>query len=135
MEYLIGSILVLAVVGSATAIGLDCGREFYPTVLIVIASYYVLFAVMGASGRTLGLEVAVAFGFSSLAVLGFKKNLWLVAVAIAGHGVFDFVHHLLIDNPGPHWWPGFCLAFDGIAGAWLALLLARRRRDRRTLVQ
>jgi hypothetical protein len=127
MEYLIGVILALAVVGFAAAIGLDRGRVFYPTVAMVNASYYVLFAVMGASARTLGMEIAVASGFSFLAVLGFKRNFWLVAVAIAGHGVFDFVHHLLIENPGmPHWWPGFCLAFDGTVGAWLALRLVTR---------
>ena len=51
MEYLIGLILSVAVAGFATAIGLDRERAFYPTVLIVIASYYVLFAVMGGSSR------------------------------------------------------------------------------------
>ncbi|MCU1274342.1 MAG: hypothetical protein JWO48_1773 [Bryobacterales bacterium] len=127
MEYLIGVVLALAVAGFATVIGLDRERAFYTTVLIVIASYYILFAVMGASGRTLGMEIAVASGFSFLAVIGFKRNFWLVAAAMAGHGVFDFVHHLFIENPGvPHWWPGFCLAFDGIAGAWLALRLLTR---------
>ena len=127
MEYLIGVLLALAVVGSAAAIGFDRGRAFYPTVSIVVASYYVLFAVMGASPRTLGVEIAAASGFSLLAVLGFKKNFWLVAVALAGHGVFDLLHPLLIENPGvPRWWPGFCLAFDGIAGAWLALRLIER---------
>ena len=44
MEYFIGLILSLAVGVSATVIGLDRERAFYPTVLIVIASYYVLFA-------------------------------------------------------------------------------------------
>ena len=115
------------VAGLATVVGLDRGRAFYPTVLIVIATYYVLFAVMGASGRILGMEIAVATGFSSLAILGFKKNLWLVAAALAGHGVFDFLHDLVIEDPGvPHWWPGFCLAFDLILGAWLALRLMTR---------
>ena len=132
MEYFIGAILAIAVAGAATWIGLDRGRAFYPTILIVIASYYVLFAVMGASQRTLGLEITVASGFSVFAVVGFKKSLWLVAVAITGHGVFDFIHHLLIDNPGvAPWWPGFCLAFDGIAGVWLTLGLVKRGLDRR----
>jgi len=127
MEYLIGVVLALGVVGFATMIGLDRGRAFYPTVLIVIASYYVLFAVMGASQRTLGMEIAVSSGFSLLAILGFRRNLWLVAAGLAGHGVFDFVHHVIIENPGvPHWWPGFCLAFDVIAGAWFAIRLIAR---------
>ena len=49
MQYLVGLILSLAVAGLATVIGFDRERAFYPTVLIVIASYYVLFAAMGAS--------------------------------------------------------------------------------------
>jgi hypothetical protein len=49
MEYLIGLILSLVVAGFAIIVGFDRDRSFYPTVLIVIASYYVLFAVMGAS--------------------------------------------------------------------------------------
>jgi hypothetical protein len=53
--------------------------------------------------------------------------MWLIAAAMVGHGVFDFVHHLFIPNPGaPSWWPGFCLAFDVLFGGWLAVLLVRR---------
>jgi hypothetical protein len=124
MEYAIGLMLAGAVAGSATVIGFDRERVFYPTVLIVIASYYVLFAAMGASSRTLIIEGAVASGFLLVAVLGFRKNFWLVIAALVGHGVFVFVHHLVIDNPGvPHWWPGFCLAFDGFLGVFLAVRL------------
>ena len=127
MEYLIGLTLSLAVAGLAALIGFDRERAFYPTVLIVIASYYVLFAVMGASSRILCTEIALASGFFLFAVLGFKRNLWFVVAALLCHGVFDFVHYLFIENPGvPHWWPGFCLAFDGILGALLALRLMRR---------
>jgi hypothetical protein len=126
MEYLIGLVLAVAVAGFATAIGLDRERAFYPTVLIVIASYYVLFAVMGGSTRALWIEIVVASGFLLFAVLGFKRGLWFAAAAIIGHGVFDFVHHLFIENPGvPRWWPGFCLTFDVIFGAWLAVRLLR----------
>jgi hypothetical protein len=126
VKYLIGLILAVAVAGSATAIGLDRERTFYPTVLMVIASYYVLFAVMGASPRTLLIETVVASGFLLFAVLGFKRSLWFAVAAIVGHGVFDFVHHWLIENPGvPYWWPGFCLTFDVILGAWLAVRLLR----------
>ncbi len=124
MEYLIGVMLAVAVAGFATATGLDRERGFYPPLLIVIASYYVLFAVMGASRGTLLIEIIVACGFLLFAVLGFRKNLWFAAAAIVGHGAFDFVHHLLIENPGvPRWWPGFCLAFDVIFGLWLAMRL------------
>ena len=52
MEYLIGVILTLAVAAFAAVIGFDRERAFYATVLIVIASYYALLAVMGGSTRT-----------------------------------------------------------------------------------
>jgi hypothetical protein len=121
MEYAVGALLAFAVIALAWAVGLDRGRAFYPTVLIVIATYYVLFAVVGASERTL------------LAVMGFRKSLWLVAVTLVGHGIFDLVHHLVIRNPGvPHWWPGFCLTFDAIAGGWLGVLLVMRSRKATT---
>jgi len=127
MGYLIGFFLSLAVGGFAIMVGLDRERAFYPTVLIVVASYYVLFAVMAASGRTIVIEIAAASCFLLLATIGYKKSLWLVAVALVGHGVFDIVHHSLIENPGvPHWWPGFCMAFDVILGGLLAVRLLTR---------
>ena len=60
MALLIGAFLALAVGLLATAAGLDRDRAFYPTVTIVIATYYVLFAVMGASTSSLLLESLVA---------------------------------------------------------------------------
>lgn len=128
MEYLIGILLSLGTVVFAAVIGLDRERSFYSTVLFVVATYYVLFAVMGASRRTLMIEIAVAGGFFLFAALGFKGNLWLVAAALLAHGIFDFIRSSLIANPGvPHWWPGFCLAFDVIFGGWLALRLLQRK--------
>ena len=112
--------------GLAITIGFDRDRAFYPTVLMVIASYYVLFAVMGASGRTLVIEIVVATVFLLLAILGYKRNFWLVVGALVGHGAFDFVRRSFIENSGvPHWWPGFCLAFDVILGGVLTVPLMR----------
>ena len=127
MEYLIGLVMALAVIGLGVVAGFARDRSFASTVLIVVASYYVLFAVIGGSGRTVVIEGAIASGFLALAVLGFKTHSWLIAAAMVGHGVFDFIHHSLIQNPGvPSWWPGFCMAFDVLFGAWLAMLLVRR---------
>jgi hypothetical protein len=114
--------------------GFDRDRVFYPTLLIVIATYYILFAVMGSSTPALASESVVAGIFLMVAVAGFKKNLWLVVGALAGHGVFDFFHRLVIQNPGvPVWWPGFCLSFDILAGGFLAVLLTRRSGSARTV--
>ena len=67
--------------------------------------------------------------FVSASLLGFKRNLWIVVVALFAHGVFDLVHGLVIANPGvPDWWPMFCLAYDVVAAAYLAMLLTRSSR-------
>jgi hypothetical protein len=127
MEYLIGVGLAVVVCGFALLAGFDRDRAFYPTLLTVIATYYILFAVMGSSMSALSIESMVAGAFLVLAVAGFKKSLWLVVAALAGHGVVDLFHHLFIQNPGvPMWWPGFCLSFDILAGGFLAILLTRR---------
>jgi len=124
MEYLIGVVLALAVAGFAAVVGFDRERSFYATVLIVVASYYVLFAAMGSSRWTLIIESICALVFLLFSVFGFKRNYWFVVAALVGHGFFDFIHHSFINNPGvPQWWQGFCLAFDVVFGAVLAVRL------------
>jgi hypothetical protein len=128
MEYLIGLALSLAVAALAMVVGLDRDRAFYPTVLIVIAAYYVLFAAMAASTRILILEIIAASVFLLLAIVGYKKSLWLVALAIVGHGIFDLAHPFLFEDPGvPRWWPGFCSTFDVAFGALLIMRMVRSR--------
>lgn len=131
MEYLVGVILGLVVGGFAAASGFDRDRSFYPTVLIVIASYYALFATMSPAGySTLGIEIATGLVFASIALLGYKKSMWLAAAGLAGHGFFDFfVHHAIVTNPGmPVWWPGFCGTIDIVIGGWLAIVLWKEPR-------
>jgi hypothetical protein len=127
VAYLVGVILALAVGGVATVVGLDRDRAFYPTVLIVIASYYALFAVLGESTHALVVEAVVATAFLAAAIVGFKYSLWLVVAALALHGILDVFHDQVITNPGvPAWWPAFCLAYDSAAAGYLAVLLRRR---------
>jgi hypothetical protein len=128
MEYLIGILLALGICLGATVVGLARDRAFYPTMAIVIALYYALFAMIGDSMRALMPEMAGIAVFVLLAVVGFRRNLWYAVGALALHGVFDWFHAGLIANPGvPGWWPGFCLAFDVVAAAILAVALLSRR--------
>ena len=128
MTLLVGALLAFAVGLLATAIGLDRDRAFYPTVMIVIAVLYALFAVMGASTNALVLESMVGVVFIAAAVSGFKSSLWIVALALAAHGVFDLVHGSVISNPGvPAFWPAFCSTYDVAAAAYLAWLLKMGR--------
>ncbi len=126
MAYGTGIALALLTTLLARLAGLDRDRAFYPTVLIVIASYYLLFAVLGGSTHALLVESGAMTVFVLIAILGFRLDLWLVPAALAGHGVFDFVHSRLVTNPGvPAWWPAFCLSYDVVLACLLAWLLRR----------
>ena len=94
--------------------------------MIVIAAYYVLFAVMSGSVQTVVIESVVMTLFVAAAVAGFKSSAWIVVGALAGHGVFDAVHGYVIENAGvPPWWPAWCLAYDVGAAACYGWLLQR----------
>jgi hypothetical protein len=128
MAYVVGIVLAAVLCAFGTIVGLDRERGFYPTQMIVIALLYGLFAAMSGSTRVLMMESIGITLFILAAVIGFKSNLWIVAIALAGHGVYDFLHPRLFDNPGaPLWWPQFCGAYDVVAGIYLGLLLKRRR--------
>ena len=128
MSIVVGFVLALGVGGMCTLCGLDRDRALYPAVMIVIAMYYVLFALIGGSTQVLIVESAVAIGFVGLALVGFRFTLWLVVVALAAHGVFDWVHPHVYANRGvPAWWPSFCIAYDVVAAAYLAWLLASKK--------
>ena len=102
-----------------------CCRSFSAATLTVVP----MLRVMLLPALSVATGIVVAGIFLLLAVFGFKRSLWVVVVGSIGHGLFDFVHHFVIDNPGvPRWWPGFCLAFDVLFGVLLAWLLLRHPR-------
>lgn len=126
MPYAIGIVLSVGVAVFARQVGFDRDRAFYPTVMIVIASYYVLFAAMSGSIQAVVIESVVMTLFAAAAVAGSKSSAWIVVVALASHGVFDAVHGQVVENAGvPAWWPAWCLAYDVGAAAGLAWLLRR----------
>lgn len=129
MEYFIGLVLAWVIALFATGVGFDKDRAFYPIVLIVIALLYGLFAMISGSLKALAFEAVPMLIFITLATVGFKRNAWLVVIALAAHGVFDFFHGRIISNPGvPRWWTGFCMTYDVVAAIYLAVLLKRTRR-------
>jgi len=65
--------------------------------------------------------------FVAAAVAGMRSSQWFVVAGLAMHGVFDFFHGSIIANPGvPQFWPGWCLGYDVVAAACMAVLVVRR---------
>ena len=104
MALLVGALLAFATGLLGRGLGLDRDRAFYPTVTIVIASYYALFAVMGASTHALILEALVGAVFLAAAIAGFRSSLWVVVIALAAHGIVDLTHGRVLSNPGVPVW-------------------------------
>ncbi len=130
LPYVVGLVLSIGVAWFARSVGFDRDRAFYPAVLIVVASYYVLFAAMSGSIQTVVLESTVMTLFVIAAVAGFKGSAWIIVAALAAHGVQDAVHGYIVTNAGvPAWWPAWCLAYDVGAAAALAWLLMRGDAD------
>lgn len=128
MEYAVGVILGIGIGIFGTFIGLERDRALYPTALVVIASYYCLFAVLGGSNSALAQEMLAAVVFIVIAAVGFRTNLWLVAAGIAGHGIFDALHGYFIHNPGlPVWWPAFCGTIDIVIAVYLVIRLSQQK--------
>jgi hypothetical protein len=125
MDYFIGIGVALAAGISATVIGVR-DRSFYPTILIVSASYYNLFAAMSGSMAAVAVEAVGLAAFIGISIIGFRTNLWFVVAGLLAHGTLDLVHGHVIETAGvPVWWPMFCLTFDVTAAGYLAWLLTR----------
>lgn len=127
MSELIGVVLAIGVGLFGTCAGFDRERSFYPVLLIVVASYYVLFAMCGNAPAAAVPEALAMVLFVAAAVAGYRQTEWLVVAALVLHGCFDAVHGMLIDNPGvPAWWPAFCLCFDLAVALYLVGKLVAR---------
>ena len=130
LPYVVGIVVSIGVAVFARWVGFDRDRAFYPAVLIVSASYYVLFASMIGSVETVLLESIVMTLFVIAAVAGFKGTPWIIVAALAAHGVQDAAHSHIVANAGvPAWWPAWCLAYDVGAACALAWLLTRAHAD------
>ena len=127
MAYMIGLGLGLVTAALGRMAGLDRERGFYATILMVIPTYYILFAVMGGSARALTIASAATVVFFAIAIAGFRSSPWLIAGGLAAHGIFDLTHQYLVENPGvPPWWPAFCLTIDVVLAAAAALMVLRK---------
>ena len=134
MALLIGLGLAVAVAAFARIVSLDRDRAFYATVLIVVGSYYVLFATMAGDVAAVRMEILFFLIFAATAVSGFRSSMWVVAAGLAAHGVFDFFRTGALPASGaPDWWPSFCGGFDVAAALALGALLVVDKGNRTRL--
>jgi hypothetical protein len=124
MPAVIGILLAIAIVALGRIAGLDRDRAYYPVALIVIGSYYVLFALQAGDRSALTGELVFAALFATTAIAGFRISLWIVVAGMGLHGLFDFVRAVYAPGSGvPSWWPAFCGSIDVALAIGLGALL------------
>ncbi|MDH5546998.1 MAG: hypothetical protein OEZ43_15510 [Gammaproteobacteria bacterium] len=123
MEYIAGIITALCVALPAHALRFDKDTSFYPTILIVIALYYVLFAAMSGIAASIVAESMIALLFIGTAAFSKKFPFLAVGLGLIAHGLFDLMHNQFIEiSTVPLWWPAYCATVDVLLGLWVLYL-------------
>ena len=100
-------------------------RGPYAVLLVAVTVPYVMMAVETHEPDLLR-HILIAIGFTSLAMIGARFNLWLVVLGFVGHALLDGVlHHTPLVAPTPGWYGPVCLGFNLIVAAGLAGFLAQ----------
>lgn len=91
--------------------------------LAMIASIYVGFAIIDGRSSAIAIEATGALAFALAALGGVLVTPWFLVAALAGHALWDMLHH----RPGrlaatPGWYVPYCAVYDLIAALGLAVL-------------
>ena len=133
--FIIGVVLAVALAIFGKLSGYEKDRSFFPTIAIVIASYYLLFATLTDSISIILIEIAVASFFMISAVWGSYRFPIVVGAVIALHGIFDFAYGYFYVNSGvPIWWPAFCAGIDIPFGLWVMYVGYKNLKSQVTVV-
>ncbi len=128
MNCLIGVLLALPVMALVSRMRPAVQRWLYPSMVVVVASFYPVFAACSGQLSVVLTEAGIAVGFFALAVLGYGASIWFIVAALAAHGIFDLIHPSTVANSGvPSWWGGFCWTYDLGAAGILVLATWRSR--------
>ncbi len=87
--------------------------------LILIAGIYIGYGFKDGRPKALATELLTALGFTAAAWFGMLGYPWVIALALAMYGVWDVLHHSLIDTEIPRWYIPFCATVDWVMAACL----------------
>ena len=103
------------------------------TALCSIAFIYVGFSLQGNPVNLIVMEIAIAAIFYFIALIGYIRNVNIIAFGILLHGVWDILHQdaLVIKTNIPSYYPLFCSITDVILAVFFYwyFTMQRRRND------
>ncbi len=87
--------------------------------LVLIAGVYIGYAFKDGRVRSILIELPTALAFTAAAWAGMNGYPSLIIVALALHGLWDLLHHRVVDTEIPRWYIPFCAATDWVMAASL----------------
>lgn len=97
----------------------DLSHQLAAITLVLIAGIYVGYAFMDGRVRSIFIQLPTAVAFSAAAWLGINGYPSFIVTALVLHGLWDVLHHNLIDTEIPRWYIPFCAAVDWVMAAGL----------------
>ena len=122
----IGMLLASGILAVCHRVGLHKDRGGWTVTLIAISAFYVVFAAESGDPKSLAVQIAISSIFAGIALVGFKMSLYLVAIGLGAHGLFDIVIDASGHSPAPEWWGGFCVGVDAVLALCLVFWIRTR---------
>jgi hypothetical protein len=119
---IIGVIAAIASLPVHLFIGDEASLLLAALALNMIGAIYIGFALADGRPAILRTEIFVGSLFGVLAFCAVMWSQWLVVVAFAAHGLWDFAHHRHVDTTIPRWYIPFCAVYDWVFAAGLTAI-------------
>lgn len=130
----IGALLGAATIPLNLLFSQTQSEQFAAVILAMMGAIYLGFSLQTGTRSQIATELTVATGFFAAALAGLWVTPWILPVAWAAHGIWDYAHHQgsrLASIPSklvaiPLWWPPFCAVADWVVAASLAVIWSLR---------
>lgn len=100
----------------------ELSHQLAAITLVLIAGVYVGYAFKDGRVHSILIELPTALVFSAAAWLGMNGYPDFILAALALHGLWDLLHHRLIDTEIPRWYIPFCAAVDWVMATSLFII-------------
>ena len=123
----VGALLAIGMIGLLERHRREQASYVYAAALVVAAAVYAAFSMNAGPGMWVLIELSGVVVFGTVAVLGFRKSMAILAAGWTLHVGWDIMHEIVdSDSFVPGWYPLLSVAFDLVVGLHLFRTWRRR---------
>lgn len=90
--------------------------------VVLIAGVYIGYAFKDGRKHVIAIELSTALVFAAAAWLGINGVPQAILAVLVLHGIWDLLHHRMIDTEVPRWYVPFCAVVDWVMAASLLMI-------------